>query len=372
MEDECAAVSSWSCSSCWSRPGSPRLPSPPRGQRPRFARSGRIPTAFRPDDTVTRGELAELVASATATAPSAIAKPGVPLSIQDLDARLVAALGLTPDAKAFTEGAKAAGLAPPSRFGTEAVARLLGLRKNHAAKDDALERLPAEPASRAEAAYSLAQIVRFRGQELERLHVASATFQLPVLTDWQRQILATAFKLVGYPYVWGGTSDTRQVYGGKSVPGGFDCSGFVWRVYKLQAYPSSGALSATLQGRTTYAMSGEVPKAKRVAAAGLQPADVIFFGAKGPRSKPARGRPHGHLRRERLVRPFLPLRGRPRAALGVVSGALRVGPQTACRGETHAFSHSKAVNGLPRAKSLLRVMLEAWRDERIRMSARPI
>ena len=114
---------------------------------------GQDPAVFRPDDTVTRGELAELFASATATTPSAIAKPSVPLSIQDLDARLVAALGLTPDAKSFTDGAKAAGLAPPSRFGTEAVARLLGLRKNHAAKDDALERLPAEPASRAEAAY---------------------------------------------------------------------------------------------------------------------------------------------------------------------------------------------------------------------------
>jgi cell wall-associated NlpC family hydrolase len=247
---------------------------------------GQDPAVFRPDDTITRGELAELFAAATATTPSAIAKPAVPLSIQDLDARLVAALGLIPDAKAFTEGAKAAGLTPPSRFGTEAVARLLGLRKNHAAKDDALERLPVGPASRAEAAYSLAQIVRFRGLEVERLQVASATFQLPVLTDWQRQILATAFKLVGYPYVWGGTSDTRQIYAGKSVPGGFDCSGFVWRVYKLQSYPSSGALSATLQGRTTYAMSGEVPKAKRVAVAGLQPADVIFFGAKGPRSKP--------------------------------------------------------------------------------------
>ena len=248
---------------------------------------GQDPAAFRPDDTVTRGELAELFASATAAAPAAIAKPGVPLSIQDLDARLVAALGLTPDAKAFTEGAKAAGLAPPSRFGTEAVARLLGLRKNHAAKDDALERLPAEPASRAEAAYSLAQIVRFRGHELERLHATSATFQLPVLTDWQRQILGTAFKLVGYPYVWGGISDARQIYGGKSVPGGFDCSGFVWRVYKLQAYPSSGALSATLKGRTTYAMSGEVPRAKRISWYGLRPADVVFFGSRGARSKPA-------------------------------------------------------------------------------------
>ena len=248
---------------------------------------GQDPAAFRADATVTRGELAELVAAATGTAPAPVAKPDVPLSIQDLDARLVAALGLTPDAKAFAAAAKAAGLAPPSRFGTETVARLLGLRKNHAAKDDAaLERLPAEPASRAEAAYSLAQIVRFRGYELERLRLASASFQLPELTDWQRRVLATAFKLVGYPYIWGGTSDARQVYGGKPVPGGFDCSGFVWRVYKLQAYPSAGELSATLKGRTTYAMSGEVAKAERIAADALEPADIVFFGAKGPRSKP--------------------------------------------------------------------------------------
>lgn len=249
---------------------------------------GQDPAAFRADDTVTRGELAELVAEATGTEAAVVARPEVPLTIQDLDARLVAALGRTPEAKAFAAGAKAAGLAPPSRFGTEAVARLLGLRKNHAAKDDALlERQPTEPASRAEAAYSLAQIVRFRGYEVERLRIAAATFQLPILTDWQRRILTTAFKLVGYPYIWGGTSDVRQVYSGKSLPGGYDCSGFVWRVYKLQAYPSSGGLSATLSGRTTYAMSGEVPKAKRIAAAALQPADVIFFGAKGPRSKPA-------------------------------------------------------------------------------------
>jgi len=248
---------------------------------------GQDPVAFRADDTVTRGELAELVAEATGTEPAAVAKPDVPLSIQDLDARLVAALGLTPDAKAFAASAKAAGLAPPSRFGTETVARLLGLRTNHPAKDDALERLPTEPASRAEAAYSLAQIVRFRGDELDRLSIAATTFQLPALTGWQRRILATAFKLVGYPYVWGGTSDRAQVSFGKAVPGGYDCSGFVWRVYKLQAYPSSGVLSVALKGRTTYAMSGEVPKAKRIAAAALQPADVIFFGAKGPRSKPA-------------------------------------------------------------------------------------
>jgi cell wall-associated NlpC family hydrolase len=34
-------------------------------------------------------------------------------------------------------------------------------------------------------------------------------------------------------------------------------------------------------------MSGEVPKSQRIALADLQPADVVFFGDKGPRSKPA-------------------------------------------------------------------------------------
>jgi cell wall-associated NlpC family hydrolase len=34
-------------------------------------------------------------------------------------------------------------------------------------------------------------------------------------------------------------------------------------------------------------MSGEVPASKRIAFAKLQPADVIFFGDKGPRSQPS-------------------------------------------------------------------------------------
>ena len=48
-----------------------------------------------------------------------------------------------------------------------------------------------------------------------------------------------------------------------------------------------GTLPDMLQGRTTYAMSGEVPVTKRIPAPKLQPADVLFFGAKGPKSKPA-------------------------------------------------------------------------------------
>jgi cell wall-associated NlpC family hydrolase len=107
------------------------------------------------------------------------------------------------------------------------------------------------------------------------------------LSPWQTRILKTAVRFIGYPYVWGGTSENEESPFGVQASGGFDCSGFVWRVYKLQAYPGAGALADTLKGRTTFAMSGEVPAAQRIPFAGLKPGDVLFWGAGGPRSKPA-------------------------------------------------------------------------------------
>jgi cell wall-associated NlpC family hydrolase len=71
------------------------------------------------------------------------------------------------------------------------------------------------------------------------------------------------------------------------VHGGFDCSGFVWRVFKLQPYADAPALAAVLRGRTTYDLSGEVPRASRIPFARLAAGDVVFFGAAGPRSRPA-------------------------------------------------------------------------------------
>ena len=90
-----------------------------------------------------------------------------PVTITTLDARLVGALGLGKTASTFARNAKAAGLKVPSRFGTEVVARLLGLRLNHPASDDRLELLPSDPATRAEAAYSVAQLLSFDGWEAD-------------------------------------------------------------------------------------------------------------------------------------------------------------------------------------------------------------
>ena len=243
--------------------------------------------AARPNDPLTQQQLATIVQGLTQAEAAVPASPDGKVTMAALDARLVAALGLTDTAKLFTQAVKTAGLKPPSRFGTEAAARLLGLRTNHPASLDALELSPGEPATRAEAAYSTARILRLGEWDPLPMQELSATFVLPALTPWQKQILNTAVRLIGYPYVWGGESERPDSPYGPQVHGGFDCSGFVWRVYKLQRYANSGSLGDTLQGRTTYAMSGEVPASKRISLANLQPADLIFFGAKGPKSKPA-------------------------------------------------------------------------------------
>jgi cell wall-associated NlpC family hydrolase len=240
---------------------------------------------FRPNDPLTRGALDSLVAGLTGVGPTT-PQSAVPVTMAQLDATLVRALDLTDAGIAFAGAARAAGLAPPSRFGTEVVARLLGLRTNHPAKLDSLELLPSDVATRAEAAYSAAQILRFRGWEVERTEELAQTFTLPAYSPWQAKILKTAARFIGYPYIWGGTSELAESPMGVEAPGGFDCSGFVWRVFKLQSYPGGGSLAATLKGRTTFAMSGEVPAQKRIPFARLKPADVLFWGANGPRSKP--------------------------------------------------------------------------------------
>jgi cell wall-associated NlpC family hydrolase len=223
------------------------------------------------------------------TSTTSTGSPSDPETMAQLDKSLVQAIGLKKAASEFVHGARADGLAVPSRFGTEVVARLLGLRLNHPAAQDFLELRPQDPATRAEAAYSAAQILGFGlladSWQIAQVKSLAATFALPQVTDWQRQILDVAFTKIGMPYIWGGTSDNKETEFGVTSRGGYDCSGFVWRVYKLQSYPNEGTLASTLRGRTTYQMSVEVPRSQRIGFKQLQPADVIFFGSNGTKSK---------------------------------------------------------------------------------------
>jgi cell wall-associated NlpC family hydrolase len=279
-------------------PSPPPLPLPPAPARPSWAQQ-QIQTvvadglmapsvaAFRPDDPLTKGELADLLVELGGVRTT-VADPARPVLVRELDAALVRSLGLRSVAAHVRASLAAAGLKPPARAGTEAVARLLGLRYNHPQADDPLEQGPNDPITRAETAYSVARVLQLRATGGAAGAVSGlASLELPKLDEWQTRILTRAIHFVGFPYIWGGTSEKRQAPFGVSVPGGFDCSGFAWRIYKLQAYPDAPQLSATLKGRTTYVMSGEVPASQRIARNAIQPGDVLFFGDRGPRSKPS-------------------------------------------------------------------------------------
>jgi cell wall-associated NlpC family hydrolase len=237
-------------------------------------------TEFRPDDPLTRGELSALAAALTGTPAATPADPTRAVTIAQLNAALVRALGLRDTARALADGVRAAGLRPPARLGTEVVARRLGLRKNH--EDDARERLPHEPATRAEAAYSAARILRLGDGELELVRRDAATFAPPPLAPPARDLLQEGISLVGHPYVWGGTSEQPQTLFGNRASGGFDCSGLVWRLFRVG---DDESLAPSLTGRTTAELAtGPKP---RLGVAEPAAGDLVFFGPRGRRSRPA-------------------------------------------------------------------------------------
>jgi cell wall-associated NlpC family hydrolase len=247
---------------------------------------------FHPDDPVTRGELYEALAHLGK--PAAV--PGNPsriVTIRELDAALVRAVGLLPAARRLRLAAQDAGLAPHAALGTETIARLLGFRFDHPLEEDDLERGWRQPASRAEAAYSFSRLLTLDPASVERLEGLVQSFALPALSSLQRDILGRALRLVGTPYVWAGVSELSQlrwaVDGLSQVPvaGGFDCSGFVWRVYKLYPFAEAPALAGVLKGRSSYDMSGEVPLSLRVPLEELQPGDLVFFGTNASESDPS-------------------------------------------------------------------------------------
>lgn len=241
---------------------------------------------FRPDDPLMESEFAEVLA--------ALGDPELPATVPDravtmreLDARLVTAAGLRAEARYIRQAALQSGLAPTQYLGTETIARMLGLRVNHPRGEEQLELQPTQPATRAEAAYSVARLLTISDAEIESVRKAVDGFLPATFDSWQQEVLARALHFVGRPYVWAGLSERPQQLLDGKMPGGFDCSGFVWRVYKLQPFADAPTLASVLKGRTTYAMSGEVPRAKRITRADLEPGDVVFFGSRGPASKPA-------------------------------------------------------------------------------------
>ena len=221
------------------------------------------------------GSMAALAAKISGIAPKGA--PGTrtsqnPVSLVTFDRMLVDQLGLG-DVAAHVEAVAAnVGLTPPAYFGTEVVARFLGLRYNHPAGTDQLELFPYNAITRAEAAWSLAQVLDFGDWNVSYARETLSGFNLPTMTPAQREVLQIAVSRIGYPYVYAGTSDDTS---DGLAHGGFDCSGFAWRVYKVSGLP----WGQKIQGRTAAQQAGEIPRSQRVPMSRLKPADLLFFGS---------------------------------------------------------------------------------------------
>jgi cell wall-associated NlpC family hydrolase len=194
------------------------------------------------------------------------------ISVTRFDALLVDQLGLADVAAHVEQTVSAAGLKPPSYFGTEVVARYLGLRYDHPAGEDSLELYPWNAITRAEAAHSFAVVLEAGGWAVSSARETLEGFSLPHYSADQLQVLRIAVSKIGMPYVWGGTTDGTE---DGLEHGGYDCSGFAWRVYKV----SGLSWGTKILGRTAAEQAGEIPKSARVHLQSVQPADLLFFGS---------------------------------------------------------------------------------------------
>jgi cell wall-associated NlpC family hydrolase len=254
-----------------------------RAQQRSVVRAGVLPRlssgrGFAGERALSGGQLrvALRALAARGGAGSAVSAPGGRISVAAFDRVLVRQLGLADLARAVQGEARRAGLRPPSRFGTEVVARQLGLRYNHPAGDDRLELFPSDAITRAEAAWSFARVLSFSGWETDNARQVLDRFRLPRYSAAQKRALRLAVSKIGMPYIWGGESDGRGGSYGPQAHGGYDCSGFVWRVFKLSGNPAGRRIG----GRTADAMGRETPRKRRLRFGQIRGGDLLFFGSR--------------------------------------------------------------------------------------------
>jgi cell wall-associated NlpC family hydrolase len=217
------------------------------------------------------GSSEEPVAAGVPALPVAHATQS-PVTVVGFDRMLVEELGLGEVAAHVQATAATAGLHPPAYFGSEVVARFLELRYEHPVGAQRLDLFPGDPLTRAEAAWSLATAMNTTTWAISSAREALSAFELPQITGAQRQALQIAVSRIGYPYVWGGTTDNTA---DGLEHGGFDCSGFVWRVFKVSGLPWGQAI----RGRTAAEQAGEIPASQRLRIDQLAPGDLLFFGS---------------------------------------------------------------------------------------------
>jgi len=211
--------------------------------------------------------------------------PDQPITQLDFDRGVVTVLGLKRIATTIGHLRTADGWHPhtPTGFGVEQVVRAIGARVNAPDGSDQWEQWPAQPLLRANLAveaYQLAHLPSWAAYEAQSEEAVSTA--LPTWTPLKRAVLGFALRYAGAPYVWGGEYPTPSSPYGAQAAGGFDCSGFVWWVLKMQTY-HVGSLtwsgSSQILGRDTYTMARDLPVSRRVPYSGLHPGDILFWSS---------------------------------------------------------------------------------------------
>jgi cell wall-associated NlpC family hydrolase len=231
---------------------------------------------FHGERRLTAGQLAQVrdsLANRYARQPVPLRRYRGKVTIRQFHDLVVRQLGFGPEARHVQKEAWRAGLRPNRWFGTEVVARLIELRHNQDEKYDRNELYPWDPITRAEVAWSLAEVVETRESEFTWIHRWLARFNLPRYNAAQKRVLRRAVSLTGMPFVWGGTRDRA---GGGQVHGGYDCSGFLTRVFVHSGDPAGRKIRA----RTAVGMAREANP--RIRLKNVRAGDLVFF-ARWPR-----------------------------------------------------------------------------------------
>jgi cell wall-associated NlpC family hydrolase len=207
----------------------------------------------------------------------------------EVSAALVRALGKSTVAQTLEHVSSPDGWQPVlgRRFGTEIVAREMGLRYNRLEPEDAFETSAEEHMPQADAVYAV-----WKAKTSPSTWNADAltSFSLSNYSETRRQVVQFALSLVGTPYVWGGewktSTPTSYPYGAQSH-GGFDCSGFAWYVLKEKSTSWDPAGRDYTGWSFPERSSAEMAKAAetRLGFGKLLPGDVVFFAPGGRDAK---------------------------------------------------------------------------------------
>lgn len=162
----------------------------------------------------------------------------------------------------------------------EVLARELGLVVNHPARDDRRERQPAQPLTWAEMFSLIDRARAVEGWRLERL-ARFRTISPPATGAARHRVVRAALAQIGRPYVWGGSWPGPRSPWGRQAAGGFDCSGLVWFAFRRAGVSRAIAPWRTTADRLAFGFG-----ARRIPVARALPGDLVFFGPRGPRSRP--------------------------------------------------------------------------------------